>query len=75
NETEFPIFQDMSPYLPLSYVVRALRQAMAGIDLSLLWPSVSALFAFLAASYALTCLVARRKRLVTMMDLHPLVDL
>ena len=74
-ETEFPIFQAMSPYLPMTYVVRALRQAMAGIDLSLLWPSVSALFAFLAASYALTCLVARRKRLVTMMDLHPLVDL
>ncbi len=74
-ETEFKIFQIMSPYLPMTYVVRALRQAMAGADVSLIAPSVAALFAFLAGAFCLSCLVARRKRLVTMMDLHPLVDL
>lgn len=74
-ETEFPIFQAMSPYLPMTYVVRALRQAMAGADLSLVGPSVWALVTFMVVSFALTSVVAWRKRLVTMSDLHPLVDL
>jgi putative membrane protein len=74
-ETEFPIFQALSPYMPMTYVVKALRQAMAGNDLSLIGPSVAALLGFFAISYGLTCLVARRKRTVTMMDLHPLVNL
>jgi putative membrane protein len=74
-ETEFKIFQDMSPYLPMTYVVQALRQAMRGIDLSLIGPSVAALLGFAAVSFGITCLVAGRKRVVTMMDLHPLVDL
>ena len=42
-ETEFPIFQALSPWLPMTYVVKALRQAMAGVDLSLVGPSVAAL--------------------------------
>ena len=74
-ETEFPIFQAMSPYLPMTYVVKALRQAMAGVDLSLVGPSVAALAAFMAISFGVTSLVAARKRMVTMMDLHPLVNL
>lgn len=74
-ETEFKVFQDLSPYLPMTYVVRALRQAMRGVDLSLVAPSVWALVAFALGAFAVTCLSARRKRFVTMMDLHPLVDL
>ena len=52
-----------------------LRQAMAGADLSLVGGDVVRLAAFFAAAFAVTCLVAWRKRLVTMSDLHPLVDL
>jgi putative membrane protein len=74
-ETEFSIFQALSPYLPMTYVVRALRQAMAGVDLSLVGPSVAALLGFVACSFAITSLVAYRKRVLTLMDLHPLVDL
>ena len=74
-ETEFKIFQDLSPYLPMTYVVQALRQAMRGIDLSLVGPSVTALVCFALLSFGITCLAAGRKRIVTMMDLHPLVNL
>ena len=74
-ETEFPIFQALSPYLPMTYVVRALRQAMAGANLALVGPNVAALCLFLAGCFAVTCLVAYRRRLVTLSDLHPLVDL
>ena len=74
-ETEFSIFQALSPYLPMTYVVRALRQAMAGADLSLVAPSIAALVTFFLGSYAITSLAAWRRRLVTMNDLHPLVDL
>jgi putative membrane protein len=59
----------------MTYVVKALRQAMAGVDLSLVGPSVAALAAFMAISFGVTSLVAARKRMVTMMDLHPLVNL
>ncbi len=74
-ETEFTIFQNMSPWLPMTYIVHALRQAMAGADLSLVGGDVARLVAFFAVAFAVTCLVAWRKRLVTMSDLHPLVDL
>ena len=74
-ETEFQVFQDLSPYLPMTYVVRALRQAMRGLDLSLVGPNVAALAAFALGAFAVTCLCALRRREVTMMDLHPLVDL
>ncbi|MBR3235656.1 MAG: YhgE/Pip domain-containing protein [Atopobiaceae bacterium] len=74
-ETEFPIFQAMSPYLPMTYVVHALRQAMAGADLSLVGPCVTALLAFMLTSFGITCLEAQRRRTLTMMDLHPLVNL
>ena len=74
-ETEFPIFQALSPYLPMTYVVRALRQAMAGANLALVGPNVAALCLFLGGCFAVTCLVAYRRRLVTLSDLHPLVEL
>ena len=74
-ETEFGIFQALSPWLPMTYVVHGLRQAMAGVDLSLIAPDVAALLVFMLVAFGVTCLVAWRKRLVTMSDLHPLVDL
>ncbi|MBE6479269.1 MAG: YhgE/Pip domain-containing protein [Olsenella sp.] len=74
-ETEFTIFQKMSPWLPMTYIVHGLRQAMAGADLSLVGGDVACLLAFMAAAFGITCLVAWRKRLVTPNDLHPLIDL
>ncbi|MCH3943398.1 MAG: YhgE/Pip domain-containing protein [Atopobiaceae bacterium] len=74
-ETAPKFFQVISPYLPMTYIVRALRVATTGLDISLIGPSIAVIGAFAAVSFLVTCLVARRKRLITMLDLHPLVEL
>ena len=74
-ETVPEFFQVINPLLPMTYAVRALRVATTGVDLSLIGPNVLALLAFGGLSFAVTCLVARRRRLITLNDLHPLVDL
>lgn len=74
-ETAPTFFQVINPYLPMTYVVRALRVATTGLDVSAIGPSVGILFLFGGIAFLVTCLAARRKRLVTMLDLHPLVDL
>lgn len=74
-QTEPSVFQAISPYMPMTYVVHALRIATRGIDLSLVGGDVAILLLFGGISFLITCLAARRRRLVTMNDLHPLVDL
>ncbi len=74
-QTEPSVFQAISPYMPMTYVVHALRIATRGIDLSLVTGDVAILLLFGGISFLITCLAARRRRLVTMNDLHPLVDL
>ena len=74
-QTEPSVFQAISPYMPMTYVVHALRIATRGIDLSLVAGDVAILLLFGGISFLITCLAARRRRLVTMNDLHPLVDL
>ena len=74
-QTEPEVFQAISPYVPMTYVVHSLRIAMRGTDLGLVGPDVVTLVLFAGVSFMITCLAARRRRLVTMNDLHPLVDL
>ncbi|ERI04035.1 YhgE/Pip domain-containing protein [Atopobium sp. oral taxon 810] len=68
-------FKIINPLLPMTYSVRALRVATTGLDMSLITPNVWMLLAFTAVPFVVTCLIAARKRLVTMGDLHPLVQL
>ena len=48
---------------------------MIGPDLGLVGPAVVTRVLFAGASFLVTFLAARRRRLVTMNDLHPLVGL
>ncbi|NPD31957.1 YhgE/Pip domain-containing protein [Eggerthellaceae bacterium zg-997] len=70
-----PFFQVISPFLPMTHSVSALRQAMCGNDLALAATGAAILLAVGAASLTLTAVVASRRRFVTMKDLHPLIKL
>lgn len=74
-QAESEVFQAISPCVPMASVVHSLRIAMRGTDLGLVGPDVVTLVLFAGASFLVTCLATRRRRLVTMNDLHPLVDL
>lgn len=74
-QTAPAFFQAVSPFLPMTYVVEALRQVTAGLDYSLAAFDALVLTGFGAACFALTALVAWKKRLVTMEGLHPLINL
>lgn len=68
-------FKAINPFLPMTYSVRALRVATTGLDMSMIAPNVAMLIVFAAVPFVITCLIAARKRLVTLSDLHPLVQL
>lgn len=73
-ETVPRFFRIINPYLPMTYVVRALRVATSGKNIPLLWNSLGILALFGFVFFVLTCLVAYRKRLLRLRDLHPLVN-
>ncbi|MEI7815177.1 MAG: YhgE/Pip domain-containing protein [Coriobacteriia bacterium] len=64
-------FQALSPWMPMTYVVAALRQAISGGDLSSVAQSVWVLAVFGALSLLGTMLAARRGQVWTMERLHP----
>lgn len=68
-------FQAVSPFMPMTYVVEALRQVMSGLDYALVAFDCVVLACFGLACFALTAVVAWRKRIVSMEGLHPLIDL
>lgn len=68
-------FQAVNPYLPMTYVVSGMRQAMTGTDMGIVATSVGVLAAFGVGSFLITAFVAHRKRMVSMEDLHPLLQL
>lgn len=74
-QTAPAFFQAVSPFLPMTYAVEALRQVMTGLDYSLVAFDALVLMAFGLACFALTAVVAWRKRIVSMEGLHPLIDL
>ena len=74
-QTTPAFFQAVSPYLPMTYVVEALRQIMTGLDYGVVGFDCLVLAGFGAASFALTSIVAWRKRTVRMQDLHPVLKL
>ena len=74
-QTTPDFFQVINPYMPMTYVVQGMRQIMTGLDYGIVGFDCFVLFAIGAACFALTCLVAYRKRTVRMEDLHPVLQL
>lgn len=74
-QTTPPFFQAINPFMPMTYVVSGMRQIMTGFDYSVVALDCFVLFAIGAACFALTSVVAYRKRTVRMEDLHPVLQL
>lgn len=74
-QTTPDFFQAINPFMPMTYVVQGMRQIMTGLDYAVVGFDCFVLFAIGAACFALTCLVAYRKRTVRMEDLHPVLQL
>lgn len=74
-QTTPDFFQAINPYMPMTYVVQGMRQIMTGLDYGIVGFDCLVLFAIGAVCFALTCLVAYRKRTVRMEDLHPVLQL
>ena len=74
-ETTDGIFQTLHPLLPMSYVVDALRVTISGGQSTHAVRAVVVLVGFLLAALALTALVVRRRRVWTMGELKPDVEL
>jgi putative membrane protein len=68
-------FQAVSPYMPMTYVVAAMRQIMTGMDLTAAGHDAIVLICIGGACFLLTMLTARAKRIVRMDDLHPVLKL
>ena len=68
-------FQTINPYIPMTYVVSGMRQIMTGTDMGVVASSVGVLCLFGLASFFITAATAHRKRMVSMSDLHPVLQL
>ncbi|MEU0118892.1 YhgE/Pip domain-containing protein [Streptomyces bobili] len=70
-QTSPDFFNALHPYLPMSYVVEALRRLITGGGLAPVWQACGVLIAFTAGALALTALSARRRQVWTLDRLHP----
>ncbi|MEV0202706.1 YhgE/Pip domain-containing protein [Nonomuraea sp. NPDC050691] len=74
-ETSPGFFQTISPWLPMSWVVAALRRLISGGDPTVVWQTCGVLTAFLLLGLALTTLAVDRGRTWTVKRLHPELSL
>lgn len=74
-ETSPGFFQTISPWLPMSWVVSALRRLISGGDLTVVWQACGVLSAFLVLGLALSTLAVERGRVWSMKRLHPELSL
>ncbi|MET8504655.1 YhgE/Pip domain-containing protein [Streptomyces sp. NPDC004787] len=74
-QTSPGFFNAIHPYLPMTYVVEALRRLITGGGIGPVWQAVAVLAAFTAGALALTALSARRKQVWTLDRLHPELSL
>ncbi|MFC7844603.1 YhgE/Pip family protein [Streptomyces sp. NPDC057382] len=70
-QTSPGFFNALHPYLPMSYVVEALRRLITGGGLGPVWQACAVLTAFTAGALALTAVAARRRQVWTLDRLHP----
>ncbi|MFE4534054.1 YhgE/Pip family protein [Streptomyces scopuliridis] len=74
-QTSPGFFGAIHPFLPMSYVVDALRRLISGGGLGPVWQACAVLAAFTAGALALTALSARRRQVWTLDRLHPELSL
>ncbi|UUN26404.1 YhgE/Pip domain-containing protein [Streptomyces sp. FIT100] len=74
-QTSPAFFNAVHPFLPMSYVVEALRRLITGGGVGPVWQAVAVLLAFTAGALALTAVSARRKQVWTLDRLHPELSL
>ncbi|MFF8730842.1 YhgE/Pip family protein [Streptomyces sp. NPDC015171] len=74
-QTSPGFFNALHPYLPMSYIVEALRRLITGGGLGPVWQACGVLAAFTAGALALTALAARRRQVWTLDRLHPELSL
>ncbi|MFJ9866368.1 YhgE/Pip family protein [Streptomyces sp. NPDC101165] len=74
-QTSPGFFNALHPFLPMSYIVAALRRLITGGGLGPVWLACGVLTAFTAGALALTALAARRRQVWTLDRLHPELSL
>lgn len=74
-QTSPAFFNAIHPFLPMTYVVDALRRLITGGGLGPVWQACVVLTAFTAGALALTAVAARRKQVWTLDRLHPELSL
>lgn len=74
-QTSPGFFNAIHPFLPMSYVVEALRRLITGGGLGPVWHACVVLVAFTAGALALTALSARHRQVWTLDRLHPELSL
>ncbi|MFH8341013.1 YhgE/Pip family protein [Streptomyces sp. AM6-12] len=74
-QTSPGFFNTIHPYLPMSYVVGALRRLITGGGLGPVWQACAVLTAFTVGALALTALAARKRQVWTLDRLHPELSL
>ncbi|WP_128976811.1 YhgE/Pip family protein [Streptomyces roseicoloratus] len=74
-QTSPGFFNAIHPYLPMTYVVEALRRLITGGGIGPVWQAVAVLAAFTAGALALTALSARQKQVWSLDRLHPELSL
>ncbi|WP_367323810.1 YhgE/Pip family protein [Streptomyces sp. HUAS ZL42] len=74
-QTSPGFFNAIHPFLPMSYVVEALRRLITGGGAAPVWHACVVLAAFTAGALALTALSARRRQVWTLDRLHPELSL
>ncbi|MET9952654.1 YhgE/Pip domain-containing protein [Streptomyces sp. NPDC006339] len=74
-QTSPGFFNAIHPYLPMTYVVEALRRLITGGGIGPVWQACAVLTAFTVGALALTALSARQKQVWTLDRLHPELSL
>ncbi len=74
-QTTPDFLQAINPYLPMTYAVEGLREAITGGIEARFWSSVAVLAAIFVVSLAATSLASARKRMWTMSRLHPALSI
>ncbi|MQY33072.1 hypothetical protein SRB17_10320 [Streptomyces sp. RB17] len=74
-QTSPGFFNAIHPFLPMSYIVAALRRLITGGGLGPVWQACGVLAAFTVGALALTALAARRRQVWTLDRLHPELSL